>query len=74
MFRWGRDEGDSWSGSMVLEEEAWPVMQINANVSSAFQQALQTGDTASSPLSGVTLYLALVQNQVMTTSVAVHIL
>jgi hypothetical protein len=62
---------DVWSKSMVLEEEAWAVLQVNANASFALQRALKRGDGSYDPLSAVTLYCASARNQVTTLSVAV---
>ena len=62
---------DVRSKSMVLEEEAWAVLQVNANASFALQQALKRGDRSYDPLSAVTLYCASARNQVTTLSVAV---
>jgi hypothetical protein len=60
---------DANSRKLILEEEAWSVLQINANASFALQRALETGDAEhgplAAPLAAVALYVASARNDAL---------
>ncbi|OAK94028.1 hypothetical protein IQ06DRAFT_234970 [Phaeosphaeriaceae sp. SRC1lsM3a] len=56
---------------MVLEEEAWAVLQISPNASENLRRALESGDEAYVPDTAATVYFASARNQIVTTSLAV---
>lgn len=64
-------DADVWSRNMVLEEEAWAVLQISPNASENLRRALESGDEAYVPDTAATVYFASARNQIVTTSLAV---
>lgn len=62
---------DLSSMNMVLEEEAWAVLHVPANVSSRIHDALTENESSYDPMSAATLYFASARNHVTTLAVTV---
>ncbi|KAI9838447.1 MAG: hypothetical protein M1838_004598 [Thelocarpon superellum] len=56
------------SESVVLDEQAWAVVQVSPNASSSLDEALRAGDASYNPLSAVSIYAATARNQITANS------
>ncbi|MCJ1386475.1 hypothetical protein MMC17_009601 [Xylographa soralifera] len=54
---------DVMSRELVTDEQAWAVIQVNANASSSLDSALRSGNATYNPLSAIMLYYASARNQ-----------